>query len=77
VSRRGLHTVVWGQVRPDEGRERYVLQQLRDGRWHAVGGLRTTDRRGFLYRTLRAGKGSKLRLWYPRDGITSPVLVVR
>jgi hypothetical protein len=77
VSRRGLRTVVWGQVRPEDGRERYVLQQFRGGKWRSVGGLRTTDRRGFLYRTLRAGKGSKLRIWYPAGDIVSPLLKIR
>ena len=77
VSRRGLRTVVWGQVRPESGRQRYVLQQFRNGSWRAVGGVRMTTSRGFLQRTLRAGKGSKLRLWYPRDRVTSPLLQIR
>jgi hypothetical protein len=77
VSRRGLRTVVWGQVRPEEGRQRYVLQQFREGKWRAVGGLRATTTRGFLSRTVRAGKGSKLRIWYPADAIASPLLSVR
>jgi hypothetical protein len=77
VSRRGLRTVVWGQVRPEEGRERYVLQQFRGGAWRSVGGLRTTDARGFLYRTVRAWKGSKLRIWYPAGKVASPLLTVR
>jgi len=76
ASRRGLRTAVWGQVRPDQGRQRYVLQQFRDGRWRSVGGPRTTTSRGFLFRTLRAGEGSKLRIWYPRDRIASPLLRV-
>ena len=77
VSRRGLRTVVWGQVRPEDGRQRYVLQRFRNGGWRAVGGVRTTRSRGFLHRTVRAGNGSKLRLWYPRDRIASPLLQVR
>jgi hypothetical protein len=77
VSRRGLRTVVWGQVRPEDGRQRYVLQQFRGGRWRAVGGVRATDARGFLTRTLRAGKGSKLRLWYPAGELASPLLTIR
>ena len=77
VSRSGLRTVVWGQVRPEAGPQRYILQQFRDGGWRAVDGVRTTTARGFLYRTLRAGKGSKLRLWYPRDRVGSPLLTVR
>jgi hypothetical protein len=64
-------------VRPEEGRQRYVLQQFRNGGWRAVGGVRSTSTRGFLARTLRAGKGAKLRIWYPRDRVASPILVIR
>jgi hypothetical protein len=77
VSRRGLRTVVWGQVRPRDGRQRYVLQQFRSGAWRAVGGTRLTSSRGFLSRTVRAGRGSRLRLWSPSDRQASPILVVR
>jgi hypothetical protein len=77
VSRRGLRTVLWGQVRPGHGKQRYVLQQFRGGRWHAVGEVRTTTARGVLSRTVRAGKGAKLRLLDLRSGATSPVLLVR
>jgi hypothetical protein len=77
LSRNGLRTVVWGQIRPEEGRERYILQQYRGGAWHSIGGLRTTSPRGFLQRTVWAGKGTKLRLWYPFDAIASPPLIVR
>jgi hypothetical protein len=77
VSRRGLRTVVWGQVRPEDGRQRYVLQQFRGGAWRSVGGVRATTPRGFLTRTVRAGRGAKLRLWYARDRAASPLLLVR
>ena len=77
VSRDGLRTVVWGQIRPREGRERYILQQYRDGAWRSIGGLRTTSPQGFLQRTVRAWPGAQLRLWYPFDAIASPPLVVR
>ena len=76
VSRDGVRTVVWGQVRPEHGRQSYILQQFRNGGWRAVGGVRTTTSRGFLLRTVRAGKGSRLRLWYPRDRAASPLLSV-
>ena len=62
VSRRGLRTVVWGQLRHGEGRRRYVLQQHRPGAWRSVGGVRVTSSRGYLTRVLRAGHGSRLRL---------------
>jgi hypothetical protein len=77
VSRRGLRTVVWGQVRPESGPQRYVLQQFRNGGWRAVDGVRTTSSRGFLVRTLRAGPGEKLRIWYPRGAVASPLLLIR
>ena len=77
VSRTQLRTVLWGQVRPGNGRQRYVLQQFRRGKWHAVGGARLTTPRGYLRRTVRAGKGAKFRLWYPKDRVVSPLLVVR
>jgi hypothetical protein len=76
-SRRGLRTVVWGQVRPRTGRQPYRLQQYRDGRWRTVGGTYRTSSRGFLRRVVRAAPGSRLRLWSPRDATASPILVVR
>jgi hypothetical protein len=76
-SRRGVRTVLWGQVRPRSGRQTYRLQQFRHGRWHWVGGTRKTTARGFFQRTVRAGKGSKLRIWSPRDKVFSPILKVR
>jgi hypothetical protein len=76
VARRGLTMTVWGQVRPEHGRQQYILQQFRNGGWRSVGGPRTTTARGFLTRTIRAGKGAKLRIWYPRDAVASPLLRV-
>jgi hypothetical protein len=77
VSRNHDVTVVWGQVRPGKGRQRYVLQQRNGTRWRSVGGVRETSPRGYLRRTLRAPKGAKLRIWYPADRIASAVLVIR
>ena len=76
ASRTGVRTVLWGQVRPGQGRQRYVLQQYRSGAWRAVGGVRTTSSGGFLTRTVRAGKGAKFRIWYPLDRVTSPLVRV-
>ena len=76
-SRRGLRTVLWGQVRPRSGRQPYRLEQFRNGRWHWVGGTRKTNARGFFTRVVRAGGGSKLRIWSPRDRTFSPILKVR
>ncbi len=77
VSRQGLRTVVWGRVLPRAGRQPYRLQQLRNGRWHWVGTSKLTDNRGFFRRVVRAGKGSKLRIWSVRDQVFSPPLAVR
>ena len=77
VSRDGTTTSVWGQVRPGEGPQRYVLQRFRAGQWVAVGGTTLTDRRGYLRRSLSAPTGTKLRLWYPASRLASPALVVR
>lgn len=74
VSRQGLRTVVWGQVRTGTGKQRYVLQQFRDGRWHSVGGVRTTTARGFFSRTIRAGTGSWVRVSSAADRTVSPAL---
>ena len=76
-SRRGLRTVVWGQVRPRTGRQPYRLQQFRGGHWHWVGGNRWTSGRGFFSAAVRAGRGSKLRVWSPRDRSYGTILVVR
>ena len=77
VQRRGTTTTVWGQVRPGDGRQSYVLQRWSDGRWVAVGGAALTDRRGYLRRSVSAARGSRLRLWDPARRSASAVLVVR
>jgi polysaccharide biosynthesis protein PslG len=77
VSRKGSTTSVWGQVRPGEGRQRYVLQRRTQGRWIAIGGTRTTSARGYFRLTLPAPKGAQLRIWDPARAIASATLVVR
>jgi hypothetical protein len=76
IGRRGDRTTVWGQVRPGEGRQRYLLQQLSNGRWTNVGRSRSTDRRGYFVRTVRAAKGSQLRVLYIAQRLTSVQLSV-
>jgi Cellulase (glycosyl hydrolase family 5) len=75
LSRVGEATKLWGQIRPG-GRQRYVLQQERGGRWYAVGGAYDTSARGYLTRTLRAGKGSRVRLWIPALHTYSAIVTV-
>jgi hypothetical protein len=76
-SRVNSRTVVWGQVRPRAGRQPYRLQQFRNGRWNWVGSQTQTNARGVFQRTVNAPRGSKLRIWSPRDGEFSPILTVR
>jgi hypothetical protein len=77
VARRGLATTVWGQVRPGNGARRYVLQRRVGARWTSVGAAGRTTARGYLTRTVRAGKGARLRLYDPATRRASPAVVVR
>ena len=76
VSRTGVRTVLWGQVRSGRGPQQYVLQEFRDGSWRSVGGVATTSANGFLSRTVQAGKGATFRLWHPSGDVVSPSLRV-
>jgi hypothetical protein len=76
VDRRGFHTRVWGQVRPGEGRRRFVLQRFNGGRWTNVGGVRSTNARGYFTVRLAAPRGTRLRVVQP-GRVASPALVVR
>ena len=76
VSRRGGTTILWGQIRPRDGRQTYRLQVFRGG-WRSLGAAGRTDTRGFFRRTVRLGKGAKVRIYSPRDRAYSPTLVVR
>ena len=77
VGRRGTTTTVWGQVRPGNGSRPYVLQRLVGVQWTAVGSGTQTTTRGYLTRTLRAEKGTRLRLFDPATKRASPPLIVR
>ena len=76
VSRHGLRTVVWGQVRPGSGRRVYVLQRWNGRRWVHVGGARRTTARGTFMRAIRARPGTKLRVWTPVVSYSSPLIRV-
>ena len=76
MSRRGKRTTVWGQVRPRSGRQPYRLQSFSSGRWQWVGRTQFTTGHGFLRRVIPAARGSKLRIWSPRDRRYSTVVTV-
>lgn len=75
-SRTGHTTVLWGQVRPGGGRERYRLLRFADGGWHSVGGTVTTSARGYLTRVVSAAPGTRFRLWVPDAHTYSAILTV-
>lgn len=76
LSRTGLATRLWGQVRPGTGARAYVLQRRSGTRWVGVGGGGETNARGYFTRTVRAGRGTRLRLYDPATRRASPALVV-
>jgi len=76
LSRTGLATRLWGQVRPGVGARAYVLQRRSGARWVGVGGGGETNARGYFTRTVRAGRGTQLRLYDPSTRHASPALVV-
>jgi hypothetical protein len=77
VSRRGKRKTVWGQVRPRSGQHPYRIQILHGRRWVSAGATKLTTRGGFLRRVVVAGRGSRLRVWSPRDRRYSLTLTVR
>jgi hypothetical protein len=62
ISRRGTRTVLWGQVRAGQGRQRYVLQRAIGGHWRSVGRSRVTSSRGYFQRVVSAGRGARFRV---------------
>jgi len=76
MSRRGMRTTVWGQIRPRAGAQLYRLQQFRRGRWQWLGGTRRTASNGVLRVVVPAGRGARLRLWSPKDRLYSAALTV-
>jgi hypothetical protein len=80
VSRHGARTVLWGQVRPRFGAQRYVLQRLlpgRRGRWVPVGSVARTNGRGSYTRIVQAARGTRFRTFSPVDKSYSSVVTVR
>jgi hypothetical protein len=76
VSRSGTRVVLWGQVRPGNGRRSYVLQRWTGSRWAAVGGTRTTDSTGTFELTIRGRPGERVRLASPAVPYASPTLAI-
>jgi hypothetical protein len=77
VTRRESTTTLWGQIRPGKGVRPYRLQIRTDGAWHWSGPVRRTTKRGFLSLTLTAPRGSRIRVWSPREAAFGWPLLVR
>jgi hypothetical protein len=78
VTRRGPRIVLWGQVRPRSGAQRYRLEvRAAGGAWRWAGSVASTDSHGFLSRTITAPRGALVRLWSPRDAAFSAPILVR
>jgi hypothetical protein len=77
VTRRGLRTVLWGQVRPGAGARPYRLQLRSRGGWRWDGPTHRTNGSGFLSQTVTAQPGSLVRIWAPQQHAYSWPLLVR
>jgi hypothetical protein len=77
IGRKGPRIVVWGQVRPGDGPQRFVVQQRVRGEWVDVGVVARTDPRGFFRKTFKARRRTEIRLRYPTKKIASVPIVAR
>jgi hypothetical protein len=77
LSRRGSRSVLWGQLRPRRGRQRYILQRAVGRHWRAVGHARWTSRRGFFTRPVKAVHGARFRVVAISDRSHSLTLIIR
>jgi hypothetical protein len=77
TARRGERVVLWGQVRPRPGGQRFRiwLEQGDAATW--LGGTRRTDQYGFFTVTVTAPAGSRVRIWSPRDAAYGHEFLVR
>jgi hypothetical protein len=77
VSRSGTRTVLFGQVRPRNGRQPYRLQIRVSNRWSWVGPTAMADSRGFFRKALSAGPGTRVRIYSPPDRAFGAALRIR
>jgi hypothetical protein len=69
--------VLWGQVRPRTGVQRYRVQVRRGSSWRWSGGYRSTNARGFFSVRVDAAKGTRVRIFSPQDAAYSPSILAR
>ena len=76
VTRIGLRTTLWGQIRPGKGVRQYRLQQLKNGGWVTVLGTKPTTAAGYFTRVVSAVAGAQFRVVDAATGnISRPVIV--
>ncbi len=76
VSRHGSSVALWGEVRPGSGRRAYLLQRAVGSSWRAIGGTFHTGANGAFSRSVSLPVGSRVRIFAPTVGWTSPALTV-
>ena len=76
ISRSGARAELWGQVRPGSGARAYVLQRADGGAWRALGGATRTGVGGTFTRTVTLPAGTRVRLFAPSIGWSSPPLAL-
>lgn len=74
-SRKAAVVMLWGQVRPGNGRQTYRLRHRRDGRWYWLGATRVTSTRGYWTVRARLVRGTVVQL--SSRGKLSPALAIR
>jgi hypothetical protein len=77
AGRSGGKLVLWGQVRPRAGVQRYRVQVRTGGSWRFSGGFRQTSARGFFSTPVAAPRGTWVRVFSPQDGAYSASLLAR
>jgi hypothetical protein len=77
AGRSGSKLVLWGQVRPRSGVQRYRVQVRAGGGWRFSGGIRRTSARGFFSTAVAARKGTWVRIFSPEDSTYSASLLAR
>ena len=73
--RQGKNVTLRGQIRPGSGARSYQIQTYKKG-WHALGKTAKTNGSGYFTRKAALAKGTRVRVYSPRDRGYSPPLTV-
>ena len=77
AARAGLHTTIWGQVRPGVGRRTYQLERSTPDGWQPIGTAALTDLRGTYLRIVSAPPGTRFRVLALQTATVSRPVIVR